>query len=116
MKTKISKKEIKKNYKNIIGIGYCKAYFLLVGQEPRYYSHGVYGWSCDYYHIDNNTIISTGYSYIDNIDNHKNYELTTKYNEKAIKIYNNYDIKYELRIKKINKLLDEYINEVLSNE
>ncbi len=106
MKVKVSKKTIKENYHNIIRVGYCDAWYLLAYKDACYYSSGVYGWACDYYQIDNNTIISTGYAPIGNINE---YEFTKKMNEKARKIYNDYNIPYESKKKKINNLLDKYI-------
>jgi len=114
MKVKVSKKEIKDNFNNIITIGYCDAQFLLTYKDADFYSCGVYGWSCDYYKINNNTIISTGYSPIDS--KYRNYELTKKYNEKARKIFNNYDLKYEQKKKRIDNLLNKYIIEMLKSE
>ena len=109
MKIKVSKKEIKNNFNNIITIGYCNAWYLLAYKDADFYSCGVYGWSCDYYKIDYNTIISTGYAPIDGI---REYEFTRKMNEKARKIYNS-DIPYENKKRKINNLLDKYINCIL---
>lgn len=62
MKLKVSKKEIKEGFENIIRLGYGTIQHLLFYVSADYYSCGVNGWSCDYYKIDNDTIISTGYS------------------------------------------------------
>ena len=97
MKVKVSKKEIKENFRNIITIGYCEAQFLLRYKEADYYSAGVYGWSCDYYKINNNTIISTGYAPVDAI---RNYKLVKKYEEKARKIACDYSRTWEQNEKK----------------
>ena len=105
MKVKVSKKQIRDNYHNIISIGYCDAWYLLAYKDADYYSSGIYGWACDYYKINYNTIISTGYSPIGNI---REYEFTRKMNEKARKIYNS-DIPYKSKQTKINNLLDKYI-------
>ena len=112
MKVKVTQKELKKGYNKIISIGYCDAWYLLAYQEPRYYTCGVYGWSSDNYHIDNNTLISTGYRPLNGISN---YDLVEQYNEKARTIYIS-DLKYEAKKKKVNKLLDEFINELLERE
>ena len=61
MKAKVTKKEIRNNYNNIIAIPYCEATYLLRDLSPNFYSYGIYGWCCDYYEIGN-VIISTGYS------------------------------------------------------
>ena len=113
MKIKVAKKQIKNNFYNIITIGYCDAWYLLAYKEADFYSCGIYGWSCDYYKINNNTIISTGYAPIDKI---RNYKLTRKYNEEARKIYNNYELKYEQKKKRIDNLLNKYIIEMLKEK
>lgn len=108
MKVKVSKKEIKENFRNVISVGYCDLQCLLRLKSPEYYSCGVYGWSCDYYVINNNTIICTGYSPVGNISN---YELTREYDQKARNI--EYSLSYEEKEKKLNELLNEYIKEIL---
>ena len=81
MKMKTTNKQIREGYAKIINIGYCKGWYLLQGQEPRYYTCGVYGWNQDTYHINNNVAISTGYRTIGNID--PKYDIIEEYNEKA---------------------------------
>lgn len=108
MKLKTTKKQIKNNYNKIYSIGYCNAQFLLEYLSPFAYSSGVYGWSCDYYKIDD-ICISTGYNPIgENI----NYDLVRKYDDKANKILRNYDLDYQKRKNKVNKLLTKFINEL----
>ena len=107
MKVKVTKKQIKENYHNIICIGYCNAWYLLAYKDADYYSSGIYGWSCDYYKINNNTIISTGYAPIDS--KYRDYEITKDYNEKARKVYNS-NIPYKSKKTKINNLLNKYID------
>jgi hypothetical protein len=109
MKTKTTKKEIIKNYKNVISVGYCSAWYLLKGQEARYYTKGVYGWNADIYQVNYNTVIVTGYR---PFGEYSAVGVVDKYNEKAKNIYNS-DLAYDKKIVKINKLLDNFINEVL---
>ena len=108
MKTKVTSKQLKEGYEAIISVGYCSAWYLLKGLEPRYYNSGVYGWNYDAYHIDNSTLITTGYRPIGNLSC---ISIVNKYNEKARKIYNS-DLEYNKKITKINKLLDKFILEV----
>lgn len=112
MKLRTTKKEIKESAYHIIGISYCKAQHLLSYKEAFAYSAGVYGWACDYYNIDG-VIISTGYSYIDNKNTIKNYDLLKKYESKAEKIHYNYELSHKQQTKKIDKLLKEFINKVI---
>ena len=85
MKIKTTKKEMKRIYKNIIPISYCGMYDLLYYKEPITYCAGIYGWSCDNYAINKNTLISTGYSPINGIK--VNYEKIKKYNDLAREIW-----------------------------
>ena len=101
MKVKTSKKSVKNAFVKIYSIGYCEAQNLLQCINPFAYSSGVYGWSCDYYEVDG-ICISTGYNTIGkSID----YNLVRKYDDKARKILDNYNIDYQKRKNKVNKLL-----------
>ena len=60
MKCRVTAREVRNNYRNIVSIGYCQAQYLLRYETPFAYSAGVYGWNCDYYDIDG-MCISTGY-------------------------------------------------------
>ena len=108
MKTLVTKKQVKNYYNNIYSIGYCNAQYLLEGVSPFAYSKGVYGWSCDYYEVEN-VCISTGYN---PIGEDTNYDLVRKYDNKAKAILDNYNINYQNRKNKVNKLLIKFINEL----
>lgn len=108
MKIKTTKKQVKNYYNNIYSIGYCNAQYLLEGVNPFAYSAGQYGWACDYYEIEN-VCISTGYNPIgENI----NYDLVRKYDNKAKAILNDYNIDYQKRKNKVNRLLIKFINQL----
>jgi len=106
-KIKATKREMKENY-YIIGIGYCKAQYLLNNETPIAYSSGVYGWSCDYYLIDN-VIISTGYSYLDNQNTNYDYKKLRKLDEKARAILHDNSIDYEVARKKVKRMLRTFV-------
>lgn len=109
-KIKVTQKEIKNGWENVIRIGYCEAQYLLRFKTPKFYSCGAYGWKCDYYIVDNNTIISTGYAPVGNITN---YELTKNYEQKARKILENNSLSYDEKEIQVNKLLNEFITKIL---
>lgn len=110
-KIRVNKKNILNSYKNVIKIGYSDAQYLLSDQTERYYTCGVYGWNADVYEIDSNTCIVTGYRPFGNIDS--NYKTLKKYEDKARQIMLDYSIDYEKRAKKVNKLLEKYIDEIM---
>ena len=110
-KIKVNKKDILNSYKNVICVGYCNAQYLLSGKNKKFYTCGVYGWNADIYEIDYKTCIVTGYRPFGNIDS--NYKILQKYEDKARKIILDYSIDYEKRIKKVNKLLDRYVGEIM---
>lgn len=106
MKAKLTKSAVKNNFNSILSLGYCDIQYLTYYKRPFGYSCGVYGWSCDYYEIEN-VCLSTGYSPIgENVD----YNLMRKFEAKAQKIVIDYNINYDLKVKKVNKLLTEFIN------
>jgi hypothetical protein len=114
MKFRTTQKEIKNGYYYVFSIPYCDAWHLLRGKEPKAYTAGIYGWNADIYEADNfsGVAIVTGYRPFGKAAPR---ELLKKYEEKAKKIYNNNNYKYDTRINKLNKLLDEFIN-VLVNQ
>lgn len=112
MKIRVKEKDIKEGFKNIICVGYCDIQYLLYYKEADFYTAGAYGWKADFYKINNNTIISTGYAPIGTI---RNYKINEKYDEKARKIVLNYDMKYETKVKKLDKMIEKYVNEMMEN-
>ena len=112
-KIKATKKQMKDNY-YIIGIPYCKAQYLLTYQHPVAYSSGVYGWSCDYYDV-NNVVISTGYGYIDSKRTAYDYDVLVEYDKKAYDIIGDYDLTFEDRMKQVNALLNEFVELAVYN-
>lgn len=96
MKTKVTNKEIRPNYNNILSIGYCEAQFLLRGVSPFGYNCGVYGWNCDFYDIDG-ICVSTGYR---PIGKRVNYSLLKEYEDKANRA----------KLEEVPNLLKEFIS------
>jgi hypothetical protein len=110
MKCKVTKKQVKKNYSTVIGVGYCDAQYLIEYANRAFaYSAGVYGWQCDYYEFDN-ICISTGYDYIHGLD--YEYSILRAYEKKAQKIALNGELDYDKKAKKLNALLKKFIAEV----
>lgn len=103
MKFKVTKKEMKENYRKIISIGYCDAQFLLKYESPIAYSTSVEGWACDYYDV-NGVLISTGYSPLDDKNARHDYDLIREYDNKARKLSDGEERR---------ALLEEFINKVI---
>lgn len=111
MKIKVTEKQIKEGYKNIIDIGYCDLQHLLRYFDADYYTAGIYGWNADIYKINYSTCIVTGYRPFGNI--YASYNgICKKYDEKAQKLYYKYD-NYEKQLKAAEKLLQKFIDEAL---
>lgn len=111
MKVQVTKRMIKENYTNIIEVSYCELQHLLRYEDARFYTAGIYGWSADIYEIDRNTVIVTGYSPFGNI--RPDYKMVRKYDEKAREIHYDYDKTYEQNRKRLSKLLEKFIKEVV---
>lgn len=109
MKYQTTKKAIINQYSKIIKIGYGDAQYLLRRQVPEAYTAGIYGWSSDIYNI-NGIIICTGYRPFGNITPSCN--TTNTYNEQARAILNNYDMSHEDKRKRVNTILEQFIQEV----
>ena len=112
MKVKVTEKQIKNNYKNIIELGYCEANSLLMSIEPTFYTSGVYGWNADIYQINYNTVIVTGYRPFGNIESGN----VREYDEKAFGISRNYKLTWDEVKEQINEVLEKYISEVLKEK
>ena len=102
MKARVTAKQVRASYLNIIQIGYCNAYYLL-DRDPHYYTAGIYGWNADVFHIDQTTAIVTGYRPFGNIC--PPYELVRKYEQKAEACYK------AGKVEKIANLLHEFVKE-----
>ena len=102
-----TRKEIKENYFTYEA-GYCELQYLLRYKNAIGNNLGIYGWNCDIYIFDDIAIV-TGYR---PFGQRINPELTKKYEQKANKIANNYELSYEQRKRKINNLLNKFIEEV----
>lgn len=112
-KVKTTAKAIKNAYFNIITVGYCDLQYLLAYFQPAYYTAGVYGWNCDVYIIDSNTVIATGYRPVSG--NMHSHEITKKYNELAkAEIYGSWDVDYSTQKNRASKMLSNYVNEMFA--
>lgn len=108
MKFRTTRKAIRENYNKIIEVGYCDLQYLLHLENPIAYTGGSTGWYADIYDI-NDIALVTGYRPFGNIS--PDYKIINKYNEKAEKIILS-NLNYEEQKKKIDKLLDGFIEEV----
>ena len=101
MKCKVTMREVRNNYRNIVAIGYCEMQALLSYETPFAYSAGVYGWNCDYYDIDG-VCISTGYR---PIGRHIDYEKLQEAEKAAQEIWDNYGLDYASRAIRVKDVL-----------
>lgn len=109
MKFKTTKKEINSNYEYRICTPYGGLQNLLSYLEPIAYTTRVEGWAADIYEVDNTAII-TGYAPFGNLT--PSCELMEKYDNAAIKLNHNYDLKWEEKKKQIDALILDFIKEV----
>lgn len=110
MKFKTTRKAVTESSNTILKVGYCDLAYLLKFEEPIAYTSGVYGWNADIYKLDGLTIV-TGYR---PFGNYENYDLVHEYEDKARKIAGDYNTPWEERRDAVNKLLDEFINKVVT--
>jgi len=111
MKAKISKKDINKRFNHILSIDADLIPNLLYFNYPFAYSTRAEGWACDYYEIKN-FCLSSGYS---PIGKNAQRDLQQKYETKAQKVVASNFFKRETKVKKVNALLLQLINEVINN-
>lgn len=111
MKFKTSFQAIKKSYLHRIEIPYCGASYLLTGLSPAAYTAGVYGWNADIYIINHDTVIITGYR-PQCCTAKPPYQLLKEYEKRAEKIYRRRSWKYDTKLKYIENLRNELINQL----
>ena len=104
MKYKTTAKAIRSAGGNIISIGYCDAWHLLSNHNANAYTSGVYGWNFDVYELYGVTIC-TGYRGMPG----RSAQNVRTYETQARAIYGDWNIPYEERKEKIEKLLKEFL-------
>lgn len=108
MKFKITRKELKENYK-AVNVPYCELQHLLRYHNPIAYNAGIYGWNFDVYDFtqySTNICICTGYRCMPGISVAR--DLYVKYEDQAKAIvYGN--VPYE----QIKEKLEDLIRELL---
>lgn len=108
-KIKTTKKSILQGSNKVISIAYCRLQHLLYFKQPFAYNSGRNGWNCDFFQVDCNTIISTGYSPCGTT---VDYNIVEKYDGLAQKIISNREISWVDRKNQIEELLLKFIEEV----
>lgn len=111
MKFKITRKEIKENYR-AINVPYCELQHLLRYRNPMAYNAGTYGWNYDMYDFSDfstNICICTGYRGYPGICVAS--DIYIKYEGKAKEIvYGN--TPYQEVKEKLDDLIREFLNEI----
>lgn len=107
MKQKATRNTIKRNYNNILNVGYANLENLLKYDEAKFYNIGVYGWNWNAYELDKNTCIITGYR--NTLGNDIDHNYIVKINNKAREIVKD-SISYEDKIKQLEELKQEFLN------
>jgi len=105
MKFKVSKKEMKNGYNHIISIGYCDLQSVLYNYSANAYNCGVNGWNCDFYILENNLVISTGYN---PIGKDMDYSFIRNLDNKARNFNGSYEERVIFNISLLNELIEEY--------
>lgn len=110
MKTKVTKKFLKKNYK-IINIGNEKLKHLLAFESPVYYCTRTEGWACDAYIYGEYALVN-GYSCLGTI---VSYDIMKQFEDKAVEIFNKYlksIYSYEATVSMLKDAIDKFIQKV----
>lgn len=86
MKVKATKREIKNQKLFVLGVRYCTIHHLLKrigaeGAEVTLYNANVHGWRCDYYPINDDLGVVTGYN-VDRACDVAQWDLNFEFNEK----------------------------------
>lgn len=112
MRCRVTEKEIRNSFADVVRVGYCRLQTLLMCESPFAYTCGYNGWKADFYDCGV-TCISTGYA---PIGKSVPYEIIKKYERKAEKNYNAFHSgkvkKWETLKRRNYKLICEMLAEV----
>lgn len=114
---KTTRKNIKSSYKNIIAVNYEKLNYLLSDRVADYYTEGIYDWNANIYYIDSDTVVVMGSRPFGNFIPTK--AILQKYNFKAKEILSKpakTQDDLDTRTKKLEKLISEFVNNVVKGE
>ena len=108
MKFKITRRELKENYR-CVSVGYCDLQYLLRNCSPIAYNSGIYGWNYDVYTFDSTDIaICTGYRNMPGRSLEANGISCRDWDKKAQNIINKWQY-YEVQKEELEKLLQEFL-------
>lgn len=111
MKFKITRRELKENYR-CVAVGYCDLQYLLHYCSPIAYNSGVYGWNYDVYTFEQystNIAICEGYRGYPGIP--IDYNIYIKYEAKAKEIIYG-DSPCQLQKANLNHLIRDFLDEI----
>ena len=106
-----TKKEMREHYGRILSVGYCCLQRLLKYETSFVYSVRAYGWSCDYYDVDN-VLISTGYSPLSNCNVKVSYDMIHDYEKLAEVLDSDYLPYHEAKIR-MRVLVEQFVAECI---
>lgn len=112
-KVKVTQKEIKETYENVVVIGYCNLQYLLNYFTPQCYTVRKEGWASDIYDFGT-TAISTGYAPFGNI--HIDYDTLQHYDEIGKKLRYNSVLSWQAKKKKARELINIMIRKAIENK
>lgn len=118
MKTKTTNKFINAMYNNVFYVmpgDLNSLYKIMYGESPVYYNCGVYGWNYDcYINYETDTAIMHGYR---NMTGKKaDSEILKKYADKAEKIIDRINWKWETRQKHLNEIRKKCFYELVKKD
>lgn len=111
----ITRNDIRRQYTNIIQIGYCDLYELTRELKKIGYNAGVYGWNYDVFELDWDTCIITGYRTFSKGTIRLTRDYIKKTEEKIKRIFENSKYNYQEINNQMNLLKNEFLNEYKNN-
>lgn len=101
---------MQQNFKNVIRVEEREALNLLFTKNPIASVSGVDGWKCDIYDVNGVAIVAQ-YRMLDNIQPYS--EILYKYENQAAKILAAPIPDFDIRLNSIDRLLNQFIEEVI---
>jgi hypothetical protein len=111
----ITRNDIRRQYTNIIQLGYCDIYDLTRILKKIGYNAGIYGWNYDVFELDWNTCIITGYRTFSKGTIRLTREFIEYMDKKAHEIKENNRCNYHGFDEQMNALKNEFIDNYKNN-
>lgn len=111
MRVQVTKRDVMKQNRFVICVGYCDLQYLLRFKDSQFYTAGMYGWNADIYQVSPSAVIVTGYRPFGNVK--VEFGILRGFENRASHILNQRELTYDEKKEALDEILDEFLQVVL---